>query len=277
MSQEPNHQILFSGIVVTYNEERYLHECFNSLKFCEELIVIDLGSTDKSTNIAIQYGAICINHERVLDAELFRQKAIGYARNDWVVFLDPDEILPVGIEVDLRVLINSKSNLASIKVPWQFYFMGKVLRCTHWGKKQEKEIVFHKKRVIFSGHVHQEAELLKGYTSDKICRRSADYYIKHYWVDSYFKLFEKHWRYIKLEGSARYNTDQRFSWRAALKNTEKVLKDNLISDNGLRGGFNGIFLSLFYSWYIFMGWLSLRKYERHQRSFQKVAKTSDPH
>lgn len=88
-------------------------------------------------------------------------------------------------------------------------------------------------------------------------------------------MFEKHWRYIKFEGESRYNAGQRFSWRSMLRNTAGNLKVNLINDRGLYGGFTGIFLSFFFGWYIFMGWLSLRKYERRQWPLQKNTETTD--
>ncbi len=46
----------FSGIVVTYNEGSRLRACLDSLAFCNYRTVIDLGSTDRSVEIAVQSG-----------------------------------------------------------------------------------------------------------------------------------------------------------------------------------------------------------------------------
>lgn len=268
-TQEADHPVQFTGIVVTYNEERHLRDCLNSLAFCEQLIVIDLGSTDASVEIARQYGAEVVHHERVPVVEQIWEEAVTYARNDWVILLDPDEVLPAGIEDDLPLLIVKDPNLGLIKIPQQYYFIGKPLHCTKWGRAGERSVVHHRKRVRFSANVHRGTQLLNGYTVGVLSRKSADYCIRHYWVDSYRQLFEKHWRYIKYEGDSRYNTGQRFSWSFMVKTSYRALKANLVDYRGLLGGFTGVFLSFFHSWYTLMSWLSLRKYERDQQALQK--------
>ena len=77
-----NSEIQFTGIVVTYNEDKYLNECLKYLSFCEQLIVMDLGSTDHSVEIAKTYGAIIVQHERVPIVEQVRTKALEYS-NDY--------------------------------------------------------------------------------------------------------------------------------------------------------------------------------------------------
>jgi hypothetical protein len=88
----------------------------------------------------------------------------------------------------------------------------------------------------------------------------ANTYLIHYWADSVGQLFEKHARYIK-EGESRYVADQRFSWKRMLYGMYSQFVSNLITRKGIRGGFTGIFLSLFATWYALMSWLSLRRYQ----------------
>jgi len=256
-----NQEINFTGIVVTYNEEKYLRECLKSLAFCEQLLVIDLGSNDGSTDIAKQCGAEIIHHERVPIVEEIRDEATGYAKNDWIIYLDPDEIFPLDLEDDLKLLIRNDSSLGLVKIPWQFYFKGKPLNFTIWGMKKAKDVVVRKDRSRFSSNVHRGIRLLEGYNSVILPRKSACY-IKHYWIDSYHQLFEKHWRYIKAEGESRYQAGERFSWLRWMKGTIAALKYNLFDYSGMRGGLLGIFLSTFYAWYICMSLLSLRRYQK---------------
>lgn len=84
-----------SGIVTTFNNAATLGECLASLAFCDEIVVLDSGSTDATLAIARQHGA------RVL-AQAFagysaqKQDAINLAENDWVLLLDADEFLVEG-------------------------------------------------------------------------------------------------------------------------------------------------------------------------------------
>lgn len=254
-------KIQFTGIAVTYNEAQRLRGCLNSLRFCEQLIVVDLGSTDASVEIAQQCGAEVVHHERVPIVEHIREKAVTYARNDWVIFLDPDEVLPANIEDELRLLITQQPNLGLINLPRQFYFKDRPLNFTIWGKEQIKQAVLHKNRCKFSPYVHQPVQIINGYISGTLPQQ-PDYYLKHYWVDSYRQMFEKHWRYIKLEGKSRSERGERFYWGNWFKSIASALIHNLFTYNGIRGGLLGIFLSFFYAWYVAMSLLSLRQYQK---------------
>lgn len=252
----------FTAIVVTYNEARRLRECLNSLAFCDEVLVVDLGSTDGSADIARQWGAKVICHERVEVVEDIHEKAAGWASHDWLVLLDPDEVLPAGIEHDIRSILLARPKVGVIGVPLQYYFRGKPLVGTVWGGTKYKNLIRHRKRVAFRKAVHRGYTLLPGYERVTLERKSPDYCIHHYWVDSYRQMFEKHWRYIRNEGKARYELGERFSWRRWLLSTLKTLAHNLITHKSYRDGLTGIFLGFFHTWYVSFSLLSLWYYQK---------------
>ncbi len=260
--QYPNYlPVKFSAVVVTYNEERHLCECLKSLNFCDQIVVADLGSTDASVEIAEECGADVIHHAWVPIVEQVLPEIITYAKNDWVVFLDPDEVLSPGIEDEVRIRIIQEPLLGVVNVPWQFYFRGKPLQITVWGREQAKGFFRHKMRNKLYARVHSGMEIKNGYCKTMIPNESG-HYCKHYWADTYRQLLEKHWRYIKKEGEARYSLGERFSWRIAIYRSRRALLNNLFDYGGLKGGFTGIFLSIFYTWYVFMSQLSLRNYQK---------------
>jgi len=260
--QTDDHEpIAFTGIVVTFNESKRLRECLESLSFCDQLIVVDLGSTDDSVRVAEENDAQVIHHEKLPIVEMIREKVKDEAINDWLIFLDPDEVFPEDGEVELSDLIKSHETAGSIMVPWRFYFKGKKLNCTFWGEIRLKEAVIHRQRVNLSPTVHRGYELVCGFESLTMSI-GGDRFIKHYWIDSYRQLLEKHMRYIAHEGESRFKHGERFTWSRWVAETAKSLKNNLIDYRGIQGGFRGIFLSLFHSWYVCMSLLSLRKYQQ---------------
>jgi len=259
-------KIMFSALVVTYNEERHLKGCLNSLSFCEQLLVIDLGSTDSSLEISKNAGAEIIYHKPVPVVEVVRKEAILYAKHDWVIFLDPDEIFPSHVADKLRSMILRDSHLGAIQLPWQFYMKGKPLKYTIWGKEKKKVAVLNKHRNEFLSDIHAGAKVIDGYHLSSL-PVACDAVIKHYWMDSYKQLFRKHIRYLKAEGETRYRRGETFLWNKFIINTAAALKLNLLDYNGLHGGLRGIFLSFFYAWYVAMSMLSLYRYQRSIRDF----------
>lgn len=82
-----------SGVVITFNEADRIARCIGSMRgLCDEIIVLDSGSTDGTTGIAQSLGAHVVHR----DWDGFaRQKnaAIARARHRWVLLLDADEWL----------------------------------------------------------------------------------------------------------------------------------------------------------------------------------------
>lgn len=256
--------VKFSAVVVCYNEAHLLRQCLQSIDFCSELIIVDMGSIDDSLAIAEEFGAKILYHELVPYPNLARQYGIAQAKYQWVVSIDPDEVFPKDEIEKIEAIILARRDLAGIRIPWQFYFKGKELHHTIFGRSHAtKCVIVHRDRIKATGFVHKE------FSQDQniyIFSKPFIKPLKHYWMNSYTQLFEKMQRYIKSEGESKYAEGKRFSWLALLKYSAAALKKNLIDLHGLYGGFTGLFLSLFDTWYVFMSWLSLRQYEQRLKS-----------
>ncbi|MGG3887081.1 glycosyltransferase [Brevibacillus panacihumi] len=81
-----------SACVITKNEENNLSTCLDSLKsVVSEIIVVDTGSTDRTVEIAKNFGAKVFLFEWKNDFAAARNYAIEQAKSDWIIFLDADE------------------------------------------------------------------------------------------------------------------------------------------------------------------------------------------
>ncbi|QDU68451.1 glycosyltransferase family 2 protein [Engelhardtia mirabilis] len=92
-----------TGVVVTLNEEDRLADCLRSLDFCDELLVIDSHSTDRTRELAAEFGAQVIERDW---PGFMAQKEFGTraAQNDWVLFLDADERLSATLRDEIVAL-----------------------------------------------------------------------------------------------------------------------------------------------------------------------------
>jgi glycosyltransferase involved in cell wall biosynthesis len=255
----------FTGFVVTFNESRRLSHCLESLQWCDQLIVVDLGSKDDSIDIAERWKAEVIHHRRVPVVEEIRRKAPKFSRHNWIVFLDPDEVFPRGSAHLIRRVAYSDGKIGGIVLPWVFYVKEKPLGCTIWGGTHSTMRVVHRDRVHFADYVHRGIELREGYRSENLSIEEVGH-IRHFWVDSYAEMFRKHWRYVKKEGEAKFVRGYRFTWRRWIYETIEAARHNLVECHGLQGGARGLFLSLFYAWYVSMGFLSLGIYQKYRKT-----------
>lgn len=82
-----------SAVVTTYNNADTLVQCLAGLRFAEELVVLDSGSSDATRDIAEAHGArVAIQPFRGYGPQ--KADAIALARHDWILLLDADEWLP---------------------------------------------------------------------------------------------------------------------------------------------------------------------------------------
>ncbi|QOY23283.1 glycosyltransferase family 2 protein [Xanthomonas citri] len=89
-STAPDERPRICACIIAFNEADRLRDCLASLAFCDEIVVVDSGSTDATTAIASEYGARVLH--RAFDG--YRsQKAfcVAQASHDWVLCLDADE------------------------------------------------------------------------------------------------------------------------------------------------------------------------------------------
>ncbi len=265
-----NLQIQFSGVVVTFNEERHLAECLSALSFCSELVVVDVGSTDNSTRIAADHGARIIRHEWVPTADYVREFAVNQTNYDWIILMDPDMIFPQHLLSAICEQILRDPHLGMIGIPYRNYFVDKPVRHGRWGGKIAFPAVCRKDAMELRTTVHRWFRLCPGYNHVVIGNKESDY-IKHYWVNSIEHLYQKHYRYIPMEGKVRYEEGERFSYRSLLFQVPYAVLHSLIRKRGILDGLVGIYLSLFNGWWTFRYLLSLREY---QWKIQEAEKTT---
>lgn len=82
---------MISAIVLTKNEEKNIKECLESLKWCDEMIVIDDYSEDKTVKIAKKMGAKVFQRKLADDFAAQRNHALSLSKGEWILFLDADE------------------------------------------------------------------------------------------------------------------------------------------------------------------------------------------
>lgn len=168
-----------SAVLITLNAASQLKVCLESVAFCDEIVVVDSGSTDGTTELAQRYGA------RVLQAEWRgfgqqKQFAVEQAAHDWVLCIDADERVSEALCASIEATLVAPAN-AAYRFARCNRFMGRYLRhgegypdwslrlfdrrCARWSDN-----VVHEK-VLFDGNVgtlagdllHDSAESLESY------------------------------------------------------------------------------------------------------------------
>ena len=94
---------MLSVIIITKNEESRIKACLESVKWANEIIVIDQGSTDRTLDIAKQYNAK-IFHSDSEDFSERRNLGASKALGDWILYVDADERVSAGLKDELFII-----------------------------------------------------------------------------------------------------------------------------------------------------------------------------
>jgi glycosyltransferase involved in cell wall biosynthesis len=120
-------------LVPTRNEEANLRDCLESVRWADELFVVDTFSTDRTADIAREFGARVVEHEYVNSAAQ-KNWAIPQAANDWVMVLDADERVPPELAAEIRALMQrpAAERAAAYSVRRRTFFFGREIRHCGW-------------------------------------------------------------------------------------------------------------------------------------------------
>lgn len=230
---------MISAVLVCFNEEKKLDKCLSSLKdFADEIVVLDLGSTDKSLAICEKYNAKIFKHEFVPFVELVRNFAISRATGDWVLVLDPDEVIRDNLKDTLKQII-LKEKYTAVNIPRKNIFFGKWIAHSNWWP--DKHVRFFKNGFVkWSEKIHQYPEV-----SGDVLNLEAkeDLAIEHFGYQSISEFMDRQNRYSTIEAENLYARGVRFSWKYFFWKSCREFLVRFIKHLGFLDGFYGFALT----------------------------------
>ena len=156
-----------SAVIITYNEEKNINRCIESLQdVADEIIILDSFSTDNTVVLAKQKGAV-VYQQKFKGYIEQKNDAIQLANNDYVLCIDADEALdPVLIES----IKAAKKHFGSdaYKINRCTNYCGHFIRHGSWYPDRRIRL-FNKKKGSWSGiNPHDKISLSKPYTAKKL-------------------------------------------------------------------------------------------------------------
>jgi len=237
-------------VVIAKNEEKNIADCLESVKWADEVIVVDDFSTDQTREIARRYTDNIINRKMDIEGR-HRNFAYSKASNEWVLSLDADErVTPELADEISQTLV--KPEYDGYTVPRRNY-IGKVwLRHGGWYPAAHLKL-FRKSKLKY-----EETEVHPRVIMNSPCGHLTKDII-HYSFQDIAGYIAKQNGQTTLEAIKIYKSEKGMSLGRALRRIIDRFFRAYIGKGGYRDGFYGFVAAVFGSWYQYTSYIKYRE------------------
>ena len=131
-----------SAVVLAKNNEKTIKNTLESLKSLEDVIVYDNGSTDDTINIVKSFQNVNLIEGEFKGFGWTKNKAASYAKNDWILIIDSDEVIDSEL---LEVLQHKTLNKTTVyKLNFKAFYKNIQVKHCGWNNQKIKRRIFGK-------------------------------------------------------------------------------------------------------------------------------------
>lgn len=150
-----------SAVVITLDEEERLPAALESVAFCDEVLVVDAGSRDRTREVAEARGARVLVNAPWPGWVEQRRLAVAAARHDWVLALDADERVTPALRAELETLRAQELSGAGYRMPRVAFYLGCWVRATDWYPDLQLRL-FDRRQARWEGELVHESVAASG-------------------------------------------------------------------------------------------------------------------
>jgi glycosyltransferase involved in cell wall biosynthesis len=247
-----------SAIILTKNSENMIADCIDSLSFCDEIIVIDDSSTDRTSELSKHLGASVYPYSFESFAKK-RNLGMQKAKGKWVVYLDVDERISPDLANAIKEVLKRKKDIYSAyRLQRKNFYLGN----NEWPTMEKLERLFKKSKFEeWYGDLH-ESPRVNGDIGD-----IKEGYIKHYTHRDLTSMLDKTIQWSRIEAELRFKANHPpMSWWRFPRVIITAFYDSYVRQEGYKVGTAGLIESMFQSYSMFITYARLWELQKDSSS-----------
>lgn len=243
-----------SAVILSKDSQDLISDCLQSVKFCDEIIVVDAISKDKTLEIARKFGAKIINSEPN-DYALSRNLGLKAATKDWILYIDTDERVSPQLVREIKKT-TKENKFSAFKLKRKNFYFGS----HEWPYIEKLERLFRKKDLKgWYGKIHESPQI-----SGKVGTSTS--YLLHYTHRDLSSMVVKTMQWSEIEAQMRFRANHpKMTWWRFPRVMATAFFDSYIKQQGFKAGAVGILESLYQSFSIFITYARLWELQRQKK------------
>jgi len=222
--------------MITKNASRHLEESLSALARFDEVILLDNGSTDHTLALAQTFDNVKVFESPFIGFGPLKNLAASYARNDWILSVDSDEVFSEALVDEILTLTLDPSHVYAIVR--DNYYRTKHIACCGW-ENDKVDRLFYSPEVRFNDNqVHESLVFPEGVTRIMLQHR-----FKHYTYGSSEELIAKMQHYSSLWASDFRGKRSASPSKAILRSLFAFVKFYFFK-KGFLNGYEGLLISV---------------------------------
>ena len=239
-----------SAYIITYNEEERIRDCLESVKWADEIVVLDSFSTDRTVEICREYTDKIYQHRFAGFGDL-RNTAISHTSNNWILSVDADERVTEELREEISEKLKTGPAADAYFVPRINYFLGHRIKHCGWYPDYRQPQFFHKDRMKYTDQLVHEGFILSGKVS------YLHGHVLQYPFLSLEQFFRKMDRYSSLRAEDMFREGRRFNIHHLITHPLSMFIKMFILKRGFLDGKVGFIISTLYAYYTFIKYIKL--------------------
>lgn len=239
-----------SVYIITYNEEEKIRDCLESVKWADEIIIVDSYSTDKTIEICKRYTDKIFQHEFVGFGKL-RNIAVSYTSYDWVLSVDADERVTKQLRNEIEEKAATIPEADAYFIPRKSHFLNYWVRHCGWYPDYRQPQFFNKHKMKYREELVHEGFIVSGKVS----------YLRNHILQYPFltlsEFFRKMDRYSSLWAKEMMERGKKFRFYQIFTHPVWTFLNMFIIKKGFLDGRIGLVVSLLYAYYTLIKYLKL--------------------
>jgi glycosyltransferase involved in cell wall biosynthesis len=248
-----------SATIITLNESAHIDACLDALAWVDEILVVDSGSTDDTTDRAKAKGARVLT--RAWPGSYADQKnfAASQAAHDWILSVDADERVTPDLAKEIQRILQTEPTVGGYRIPRLTWHLGRWIRTTDWYPDYQLRL-YDRRRAGWPARLVHESVRADG----PIAYLKND--LQHY---AYRDIAHHHQamdRYTTLAARQMHEQGRRAGVADVVIHPPAAFLRNYVLKRGFLDGLPGFVISTMNAYYVFLKFAKLWELEKVRSS-----------